>query len=144
MPKFSFIASVFHGNMDLFQAALNAGEITVKEDNGEEFYMSKSIGSTHEKGTFEKKVLNSAYRVDGSEAEILMKAMQAEAGMKFITVDKKAEEILAEGKKIPAELEDALEDAVEGMKKEVKAFAVLISCHPRETHRDDCFCTTCR
>ena len=70
MPKYSFIASVFHGNMDLFEAALKAGEITVKVDNGEEFYVAKSIGSTHEKGTFEKKVLNSAYRVDGSEAAV--------------------------------------------------------------------------
>ena len=78
------------------------------------------------------------------EPESLIKAMKSEAGIAFITVDKKAEEILAEGNKIPAELEKAFEDAVQGMKKEVKAFAVLISCNPRETHRDDCFCTTCR
>ena len=144
MQKHTFIASIFNGNMDLFQQALNAGEITIKEDEGKEYYTIKSIGSTHEKGTYEKILLNSAHRVDGSEAVNLIKAMKSEAGLAFITVDKKAEEILAEGKKIPEQLETALNTALEGMKREVKAFAVLISCNPRETHRDDCFCTTCR
>ena len=78
-----------------------------------------------------------AKRLGNDEADALRQEMKA-AGLKFISADTKAEENLALGAAIPEDLEDALSEAQQGMKKEIKAFAVLISGNPRENHREDC------
>ena len=54
LRRSTFIANVFHGNMELFKQAMDEGEIAIKTDDGEEYYTVESIGTRHEKGTEEK------------------------------------------------------------------------------------------
>ena len=127
MPKTVFLANMFHGRADLLQQAIDSGEVQVKADDGKEFLSFKSITTSHVKATESVNTITGAKQLNDEEAMQLKAAMLQEAKLDFIMVEKEADlKMSADKKGIPEKIEQALNEARDGMKRELKAAQKLI------------------